>query len=86
MKKVSVEDMLQAAFKKVKPEHMARFAKALTDVAFERAEQLNKADRSHFEDYVHGKLAEFQIGNATSEYDEETDDRDEQLRYLDRGG
>lgn len=86
MKKVSVEDMLQAAFKKVKPEHMARFVRALVDVVFERAEHLNRADREQFENYVHGKLTEFQIGNATSEYSEETDDRDEQLRYLDRGG
>lgn len=86
MKKVSTEEMLQTAFKKVKPEHMARFVRALTDVVFERAEHLNRADREQFESHIHDKLIEFQISNATSEYVEETDDRDEQLRYLDRGG
>lgn len=58
MKKIKTNDLLESAFSKVKPEQTSQFVKALTDVAFERAEHLTADEQRQFYNYVHVKLGE----------------------------
>ena len=58
MKGIKTNELLEAAFKKVRPDRLPQFVKALTDVAFERAEHLSDDDRRRFYNYVYEKLGE----------------------------